>query len=1648
MDDIDDPLTRLQMLQRDLSAFNETRLENLDRLELELAACRSDLQRLLHRNRKSEQSRAKVAPSTTPPPTTLTIDNVDYEVNELFRQSALYAADVLDLDELEAALLCIRSQSLIQNTQDPTALAIKAVVLFHEERVAVLECVRIIMQGSVDGETDEQVQDEFRGIVRQSLVGQGGQADGSAYWNKCMEGLSDIEAFITKVATEKDKAIMTGEDLSGIKGEWLVVQRMLLTRQHESMASIVSYLMRGGWVQAEQYRGFLSRAASVDIPADIAIHYLPSLISGSATFACDHATTTPEAAASIYNLFAAGSGQLQWRNNDLQAAATVFWLAEYNAGFTAGNGAYNQGSASQTREDNARAKLFFDALKGNALRYILATASFLKPVVWHDPARTAIVYHLAHDGLVIPVEAPRPSPDFSNMTMRELQVFGEAMVANMSDALRKLKVEEDENRRALLSQSTNAVDHELDLERFMVILAYAWHDDAEAANELWWANRESNLFGFLRFVSQRLSTPRVAALCTLLQSIACDEKTANAAHRFLLEDAAMIGGKVRKTYAISWSQIFSELELYASTLKDRPSAPKTSPGQDLELDEMVLEEGETSVMLESYLGLTARICRNSPDARNWLLKEQTFHLGEVMFQLLRSADYARIRACCLELLTAFLTDNSIEVRNGLWVLFDSWVSSGGLDGSSAARPPGRRQYQAKHYLSSYAADSEAGAAMVAFINALASPMAGTAEQLLDQLPFPEALGRPHRHEGIHSYVDFVMDDVLARKITPMQPDEPLLHILRYECLHFAFQCLSTFNEDIVLVANTTNAEIDSAMETKSFVRYASLHPFARVMEWLFDKKVASSLFMSLQQSQDALNDADPNSPLVQSTLKAAQVLLLAWDLQPTYFDLVRPTIVSHNPKTQPISATWTSIDEIFLTHLSTVMDIAQLTTCGQVDIGLECIKLLEKIGASRKLSETAGGQYGSRIISVLTPVSDSLTTQLTAEFTLLEWDLESNDEPLKVVRARAVLNLLKASLKMSDRTPGLAHTLLGFRCRERVVEVPPESPFDRSESLFHAIAACAGSSPTITPQYGNTSWLLALKRGCLEVILKLAVHPLTARIVQPILRSMDLLGAVSHNLAPASASPSWDGKVLSDVDLLRSTSAYSLRDFMRVRESFFEIASTELRTAATQSAYSVQEKIVSILLGTIKLPTGEEVSTASIFELFDFFDAETTSPFDLPPSKFFGDDVSACTKEDPETGISFDLKMANLFLVLRKKQLKDKGIIQDATQETAADDEIVSTCNAMMSQNSFTAIQSARLAALEAWTDLVSMIVTTGGMQQADVIALSLQGLLVTLPKFERSLSDNMDAAALLAKLTLNFTQAIIPASQGSSDQTASVAIERMLSAFRVSLKVITDSTTDLGLRDVAYRTCCAVLASIPNVPTTGRNSQAASARQLLQLVQNAGERLLAVTTEDTFSGRGATCVSALLFLDGLVLLFQGLKANTQMLRGLMKLNFVPVLIDTGIGNVASAFKSDDETIATMAFYHTAMALLLRLCNTVDGAQLVINSGLFPAIEESKLFSTDPDIGLDIENPAALEEFYAFLGDVVRLMTATVVQKGAGLAKSFLQQHHFTVQAILKQATRGQALDAAEELCRLLMASGFLEDDQSSSGATFTNGFT
>lgn len=1654
--EMDEPLQRLKGLQRDLISLADKQVANVDRLSAELEASIGDLRRLFDKRKKSEESRRKLAPVNGPGADTITIDEVEYKVNEDFRQAALRVADELDVNELDAAKLCVDAGPTDLSLTD-TSLPFRAVLRFQETRQTLLNCLRLLLQQSDDlDEEDEEGTSTVRSAVEQVVSrNQDGQPQSSStYWRRCIEGLGEIESSLKKIGDHKQTMLMTGQGLGGEIAEALEAQRLLLLQQHETLAAAMSYLVRASRVKPEDFRAFLSKAAALEATSDVSMHYLPIIMTGSTYFGSGDATM-PEAAHDLHRLFAAGPGQLQWKQRELKAAATVCWLAEYSARFADTHADPALRVADRQKAEEDRSKLFFDSVRDRALHTLLAACIYLRPEVWHDPAKVGLVRFLLADSPSVSIDAPPASDDFAALTMRELQLFTDAFVSNMPDVLRRLKLDEDGRRREWLARSDSVQPHyEPDLERFIVIMSYAYHDDAEGAHDFW-HDKESNLYGFLRWVSQRLPTPRVAAFCELLRSIAAAPKNADHAHRFLLEDTAVVSGKLRKTYNVSWAQIFAELETYAMSLKERVASAQPS-SQEGGATSFEIMEPETPIMLEAYLRLAAHICRVSPAARQWLLREQTFHMGEVMIQLASSATLERIQASCFDMLSAMLTDKVQEINDGMWAMLDNWLTGGASPSSGVAKsqPAGRSLMSKKHYLARFMSNPETATALVNLLTSLMTPSASQAEATLDALPFPENLGSPHRNAGIENYVDFAMQAFRTWSSPSSGIDGAQVDVLRCACLEFVCTCLSIFNEDLVLLANATNLAVDSAIRTSSLAAYARLHPFARVMEWLFNNGVIIELMSTAHREVDELNVMHPHSPAVSATLASVRAMNLAMKLQATYFDIVRPIVKTQASQRSPpvANAALASFDDVLLSHLPIVADIASFAASRHLDLSLEAINLLRKLASSRKLSESNGAvprqtPVGNRLIGAIADSSDAIAIELIPDFQIFEWDIEAVQPSGKLIKAKAILDMLLSSLSASMYRPSLAHVLLGFACHERTVGVAADSSFGRGTSLYHAILACAADAP-IAVRPTNLSWLLNVKRGCLEVLLKLALSPLTSAIVRPDLRYMEFLAASSKNQILATEMPMWDMKTIVDSDILLDDSALAVRDFLRVRELFFHYAALELRSAADAHMYSVQEKAVSALLGVIRFPNGEQEPTLSVFDLFDFFDLETVPASEVANRYLTDLDLSVCIKDDPQTVTAYDLGTAEQLLILRKRELVLAGRLRDAAEDQQVEDEIGATLASLRSWNSWRAIQVARIEALEAWTDLLALMVLCGGLEAKGLSMLALQGLQIALPKFERALNDNLDSAALLAKLTVTLIPAAIVAEQ--TPQNASAAIERLISAFRICLKAITDGGADLALRDVCYRICCSVVSAVPLTAINGRQTPSPQAKQLLQLIQAAGERLMTVATEDSFSGRGVTRVSALLFLSDLLSLFKAANSTVLMLRALAKLNFMPVLIDTGIASVASSFSAanQDELSTTLAYFHTSLALILRLCDSAEGSQLVLSSGFFDSVNDSRLFSTDPDIGLDIDNPVALREFYRLLAAVLRVITSIVVTRGPTneatkqRGKAFLQENRFSMQAVFKrtsavQKTAGppetEAMEVADEFARLIYVTGFLD---------------
>jgi len=1641
-----DSLLRLQGLQADLVAFAESRLPNLERLWAELEESIDDFRNLLDRQRRSDKSRKGLADEK------ITLGGDEYAINDDFRQQAIQVADGLDLDELEAAKLCILSQDRGLELQRTTAFA--AMLRFHEQREALLTALRLCIRQAVGEDMEAEPRDVFLQLLR--LITQGSDGAPSTNTNfvrKNISAMEEIEQWIRLLDNRLQGASIIGQTLGALDVEILDYERASLVRQHESLAVILCYLAKDGHAGVDDYRFLLAKAAAIETFDDVVIHYVPVFISFSSSIGMNAGAATFRDARSLDQTFADKTEKSSWKIADFRAIANVLWLAEYSSRYSdQPTGSPLQGVDIE-KENDIRSERVMESLRNGAFQLLLLICAKVRAEQWHDPAKSGLVNFLTGEIMTTRNATITTSDYFQEMLAEQLQNFIDAFITNMPDTIRRLKFEEDEERRNMGPRLPQVhQEHTLHLERFLVVISYAFRGFPEAAMEAFWTDPDGNMYGFLQWASKRQSTPRVAAFCEMFQSISESGECADAAHKFLMDEAVgASSAKLRRGVSLSWAQVFAELGYYSNRLQDTPNVLNSHTDSGLASQTV---EPESALMLECYLRLIGYLCQNSPAARDFVMSHQEFHLHEVLLDLAKSGIDDRFKACVFKTLASLLTDKTNERANVIWEAMDGWLY-GIIQKPGAPRPTAPQTNSddaAAPRLTPIARGFEQTNAFVRFVQALILP-SSQPETLNDTLPFPEQLGLQYRMPGINDYVDFILGRIFRGLIAEL-PDLDQAWKLRCACLDFIALCLSTFNEDLVVFANATNINVDTAISTSSLVAYVRLHPFARVMEWLFNDGVISQLFAAAHDDIDTVSTSDSQSPRITAVCRSLEIVDLTLKLQTTYFDIIRPII-----KTQSVARprhvanpAFASFEDAVLGNLHIVVDLGLYCGTMHRELTVLSLALLQRLATSRKLTSAPpaviGGRAGvSRMLSALQQDEDvdRINSALIGPLTLDPRELEIRETSPGLHIKQAILDLLNKSLDISLHRPGLAHSLLGFRCTEGAVTINPEGRFAAGASLFHAVARLYAEAVPLE-EVTTSSWFSSICRSASEVIRKLLKSQLTSNIVLAELRESGYREAVALAQRPITATSLWSDKTCSDPEFLVTESAPAFRDFLVQRSAYYEHASLEFRSAKILGSQTIAEKTKAMLLGLTVLPTGEQIQNPSIFDLFDFIDLEMTAPFTVTTTRYMsGLDFSICRSDDQETGSVYDLRLVKELLLLRTAELQKENQLVDAANAQQCQEEADAILLCMVSENQAASIQKSQQEALKAWSQLIVIMLDTDQLEPTQKSAFVLQALQMVLPKADISLAQESPMTLSLMKLVYALVRAYSSVSIDASSKETGVAHERLLHAFKTALTGISSAVDSINLRETCYQIVRHFLKSASNNRGLG---QATVARHATRTVEIAGERLVDIVCEDALSSSDSCKVAAIFTLESCCQLFQSVK-SPYMVRSMTRLNFVAVLVDS-IRSIASEFQSEaspadlDTIVATI---QTSLALLLRLSQDQEGAAAILDAGIFSSVRDSQLFATDPDIGLDIENPDALENFYHLLVSILRVINSIVLVKGSrnqqvtAQGRNFLQENRQCMQAVFKatsrtdrmsEKTRQNLEDLVDNFTVLIAATDFL----------------
>ena len=607
---------------------------------------------------------------------------------------------------------------------------------------------------------------------------------------------------------------------------------------------------------------------------------------------------------------------------------------------------------------------------------------------------------------------------------------------------------------------------------------------------LFWSDVDSNLYGFLQWASRRQSTPFAGAFCELLRAISKGEESATSSHQFLLEQGSAISSKIRRASSLSWTQIFGELSFYISKLREQPQATRSSSLYESKRGDDYSDEPESVILLQTYLRLMALVCTESKVARTWVLSQSEINIIDLMFYLCNSAVPSRLQASAFTVLQSLLIDKSPDINSTIWTSLDRWMSGTYNPPSIVPRPSNILDSSASAEelaLAAVASDFEEANSFVGLLQSLVRP----AEQdpgLNDHLPFPERLGQTHRMPGMEPFVDFVLGKAFTNAI---QKDRTLeKRVLSWNVLDFVVTCLATFNQDLVVLSSRSATAVDAAMNTSSLLAYVQLHPFARVMEWMFNEKVLAALFAVTHQKIDELSYASPDSPLMLGLIRGIETMNLVMDVQSIYLDLVCPLLKKESAgrRNSVMSPSLTSFEDSVSTHLDLIVDLGLYAAIGNQDLAVSSLRLLEKLSSSRKLNVqpppgSKNYSHGNRLIGALEQKGDR--ERIERSFSLnLEFDereIELGPSSAAWTIKSIMLDFLFDCLSTFTEKPTIAHALLGFSCRGLSVDVEPKSPFDNGSSLFHAVLHLVQEYPDILG-VDLQLWALSLRQKAMDVL--------------------------------------------------------------------------------------------------------------------------------------------------------------------------------------------------------------------------------------------------------------------------------------------------------------------------------------------------------------------------------------------------------------------------------------------------------------------------------------------------------------------------------------------------------------------------------------
>ncbi|ODQ65471.1 hypothetical protein NADFUDRAFT_42738 [Nadsonia fulvescens var. elongata DSM 6958] len=1672
---------------------------------------KDDLTMFLDTPVKSEISRQELKKGI------VTFGSEQFKINQEFIDESCLLADSLKIDELVAAQL-IHNSSNDEKRLDMGLLEC-GVALFHVRRQYILDIIRFVLIKASEYQNSNAVEySHYTKIIEIFLS--------PIFVTKCIDSMTKIEGSLVEVDEEENRGQFLGKTNSDSYLSNLKLRRDFLVREHENLGQILLGLVYHKSIKSTEFIKILSLMERLTTYNNLTIHYLPVVLAYSSCmdplFSGNSAIKVSlDEAKQVYEALL--SNQKKWSLDYLKGAVQniffTYYIGMYKSDdtnlLTSGID-YQSGLISSVR----------DSIDMGGLEFLLAVAADITleaksiRVPYYEfrstlQERVPIITILGQGSF---------TKDFNMLLTSCLEAYTESFITNLADILKEMRLSEED---AILSSHEKYIKDEinnfpgrlnprdnnefvqgLDLERFFMFVSYLYLGRDDAALPFW-QDTESNLHGFLTWASQCQVALMAATFNDMLASLSTGPQCAAAANKFLKEDHVIASNSLtrnsnttRKSSKVSWQTISSALSYYIEQLSPRTPEPNSSSsfmgGKVMVQLSRIELDSEAVFIIASYLRLMSQIIENDPIARVELYNDKEFRFLNKIFNFL--SFQTPLVGASLDLIRSFAASDNLQMKRQLWTGLDLWIFNTDFYTAEGKIIPANAPIRDRlNYMISSFSD------VLGFINLLKDLILlpiGEGDKNKYMLPFPSDLGSAYRTPGVWPYCEFVINNVLYPSSSSSFSETQRLAI-QIPCLLFIRHSLEFFDPNIYSRARAAGASVDNLFQTSSnlcFTEYVQIHPCSTLMNMIFNEKIYNTLLGIASVDIEKLSDLSNKDPIIELTLESLKVIDLVLKNQFVFLEIITPIMQQSVERKIDTVHTIESFEDAILYNIGIIPHLALYISLPNTELALTSLGLLAHLSESTQFTSKLNSNLSesrikrSRLLSTFETVNDSIrikigiVEQLERDLSLYDTsciDCGCTSQNLEPIALKlGILRFLVANLSATDnKEPTVAHFLLGFGIKgdgslcanSELGGISSDASVLRSVMLLLQYSVGAVDSWNI--DYNSSS----IAGECSNVVSLLCKNSFSSSIMLDYLREIDFFHSSLENEPFIDPKARWNGEFFStEASFFASLSPKSFTYFFNHRTALLEYLSMEIHASAQIGSISLVERYLKSLVNLNQSDNSYVTSTSttrvlSFLDVLEFqpslytknqlFDRYTLNLFSSLDLNYLSNMESKKNRKGTQVfddSISEGLELLKSLLSIKADELvatKRVNSIEDPALVKESQDIV----NVYSRFKLLEQIRQSQLSCLHAWSQLILIIVSDCEMTTAERSIFILEIFQAVIPKLSSYSSNDADFTEELASLLVPLFQMYqedVQIIDGNS-KGPNNGYERTHALFRACLTSIRTSVSTPQMRSDLYVLCNKYLK------LSIESGSSELIQQNLQVVKSSGDKLLEIICLDAISGEGSARIVSLMLLETLSSLAL-ISKSSFVLDGLTRYNLLLLLVGS-IKNTDNQLvanqnsKASDELVYELTVFRATLYFLVQIARTRQGANQIIQCGLYQILSTCQFLNIDPDVGLHFEAELANQNntgnlgisfklggflsnepeganvhlscqsiialsYYDILIPVFQLVSAVLLSMGSENStviqktSQFLLQHQQLIVSVLKKDVLSSSVDDSQKL--------------------------